>query len=367
MVKKVTAPANKKMFTSINYIKAFACIAVLFVHFRLNLQGMIPSNYFNFKSALFMGIDYQLFIICVPLFFMVTGFLMVNKAFSYSYYIKLGKIILTYVLCSLLTYLILYYFKGQELSWHVIWQQIINYKLINYAWYVKTYLMIYLFFPFLNMFVKLFNAQNKWIFEVLLIIGVTVIGLPTFLMNVGPLPFAFNLDVVYKLYPILYYLIGAYFRKFHREYNLAKLVTLEIFVIISVIGWNMLKRNPYVGGAEGNYPSIILFIQAILLFLILNQVCNKPNKIIDIISKHTLTIYLMSYCVDQIVYAYLLQFVASPKELLPFIIIIVGFNFSVSFGLAWFVDQITNLIWPKLYLILSTPELAIRKIIKINR
>lgn len=35
--------SNKPNFIGINYIKAFACISVLLVHFRFNLEHLIPK------------------------------------------------------------------------------------------------------------------------------------------------------------------------------------------------------------------------------------------------------------------------------------------------------------------------------------
>lgn len=352
----------KRTFEGINYVKCFACIAVLLVHFRLNVQNAIPANFFDFKSALFMALDYQLFIVCVPLFFICTGFLMLNKKFSYDYYIKLCKILLLYVICSLISYFILLIFKHQSLSVTQIIDGIKNYKLIEYAWYVKTYVIMYLLFPFINLIIKQFNENNKWLFEVLIISLITLIGVPTFLMNVGQLPFNFNLHIIYQIYPYVYYLIGAYFRKFHRIYNLKILLSLEILVFVLAVFWNLLKANPYAGGAEGSYPSVVIFIQSILLFLLINQFFTKNNKFVTTISKYTLPIYLLSFCVDQLVYSFLLQLAPTAKILLPFILLIVAFNFSISFGLSFIAEKITDIIWKPLYFILKLPEKIFIKI-----
>lgn len=350
---------KRPQFEGINYIKSFACVSVLLVHFRLNLEMSIPAKFFDLKSAIFMAVDYQLFVICVPLFFMCTGYLMLNKRFSYDYYIKLGKILLLYIVCSLMSYGILALIDGRVFSIKQIIHLMMNYQLIEYAWYVKTYALIYLFFPFVNMFIRLFNKENKWIFEVILLMIIVLIGLPPLLINVGQLPFNVPMKAIYQLYPIMYYLIGAYFRKFGRTYKMGALITLEGFTILLAVGWNIVKRSPYTGTAEGYYPSIVLVIQAALLFLIINQFfnqLNKPNKVITAISKRTLSIYLLSFCIDQLVYPFLLHHAPSAKFLLPFIILIVGFNFTLSFGLAFIAEHITNFVWPKIYWLLKLPE-----------
>lgn len=176
-------------YAGINYIKAFACISVLLVHFRHNLELLIPRTEYGFRTGIFMSIDYQLFVICVPLFFMCTGFLMVNKKFSYEYYVKFVKVLLLYFFCCLLTWLLLALFTHQEISLVSFWKGVVNFNFIEYAWYVKLYGILYLFIPLVNL---IFSSLEKYkivsgiiISLILLIIGIAPMLLSGF-QNVTP-------------------------------------------------------------------------------------------------------------------------------------------------------------------------------------
>lgn len=331
-------------FIGIDYIKVFACFAVLLVHFRLNIQYTIPANIFGRYVALFMATDYQLFITSVPLFFMCTGYLMLNKRFSYQYYIKLGRVLLLYVICSLLTYMILVAVKQQTLSIGQIWNGIWSYQLISYAWYVRIYAILYLLIPILNIIINYFDENNKY--WLLLMIGILMIaiGLPTPLASGFGINLPINLHVIYQLYPYVYYLIGAYLRKFPININWFWILSLEIITTLAGIGINMLRRNPFVGGAEGNYPSLLVMMQAVALFMLINVLAKWSHKWITWLSKYTLPIYLMSFVVDMFVYPFFIHWLGSGKATLPFALLIVVIVFGLSLGLTLIAEAITNLI-----------------------
>lgn len=261
-------------------------------------------------------------------------------------------------------------FKGQSLSLKIIIDEILQYKLIGYAWYVQTYAWIYLFFPLVNMFIRLFNEKNKWMFEIILIISILVIGLPPLLINLPHfqiLHLPINIHLIYRLCPFVYYLIGAYLRKFLPTIKLSILFTFEFLIIIGSIVFNIIKRNPYVGGAEGNYPSIVVILQALFFFMIIMQLFDKKVKIVNAISKRTLSVYLLSFSIDQILYPFLIWHVTTAKNLIMFMPLVGATVFIISFVLSFLAEWITDIIWPWLYRILQLPEVGFKKVFLATR
>lgn len=354
-------------FAGIDYIKVVACFSVLLVHFRLNVQYTIPANTFGRFVALFMATDYELFITSVPLFFMCTGYLMLNKKFSYDYYIKLGKVLLLYLMCSLLTYVILVAIKHQTLAVHQIWDGIRTYQLIGYAWYVKIYATLYLLIPFINLLIARFNEANKYWLLALIGVLMLAVGLPTPLSTGFGINFPINYHVIYQLYPYVYYLIGAYLRKFPIKINWQWLLSVEILTTVAGIGINMLRRAPFVGGEEGNYPSLLVMVQSLALFMLINALANRPTKWVSWLSKYTLPIYLMSFVVDMYIYPFFIHLLGSGKATIPYALVIGIVVFGLSLALTLIAEAVTNFIWPYLYRVLGMPQMLWRKPVKVSQ
>ena len=81
--------ALTKRNPSIDYVKVWASFSVISIHFRLNVQEIIPIETFGKWTSLFFSVIYQIFIPCVPLFLIATGYLMHRKTYSLKYYITI--------------------------------------------------------------------------------------------------------------------------------------------------------------------------------------------------------------------------------------------------------------------------------------
>lgn len=361
---------NQERNVGIDYVKFCACVSVIAVHFRLNIQDKIPINSFGPKTSLFMSIVYQTFIICVPLFLIATGFLMCEKKWSFEYYVNIIKIISLYVLCSLLSYCLVVLFAKNSLTIKEISTNIMMFKQIPYSWYIEMYLGFALLFPIINIFLE---RVNKSEIQFCILTMIVICSIAPIINSNPKINSSFHLPAYWvNMYPILYYLLGSYIKKFHdpTDFTVKESATLFVSFFSSLllgILVNYSNANPKAGGAEGYYGSVIVVVQAFSLFLIIMKFFKKKSKIIDFISKHTLSIYLMSYSVDQFVYPRIIQFLNSPKKslyLFPMIVIVV---FVISSLLSGLVNLINNSIWKSSlskYLI-SKVELNMTNLIKL--
>ncbi|MBE9390237.1 acyltransferase [Vagococcus salmoninarum] len=333
---------------SVNTIKALACFSVIAVHFRRNLQGHIPKEDFGFYSQLFMAIIYALFIICVPLFLLTTGYLMNKKTPSKAYFIKILSIYSLYIICSLSSHVILSLTGHADLTFKEVFFKLSNFTLIGYSWYVEMYLGLALFIPYLN---KLIKDISKREFSYVIAALLLFCGIPGM---VNKIPFFAETIAFPKywvaLYPILYYFIGAYIKRFEDTFKStsANLIIIALTYISStflIFTIAIRYASPYVGGVEGGYPSLIVMTAGTALFLLILTSIKVKIPLTAFIAKLTLPIYLMSYTIDQLVYPKLISYVSSPKRLFIFMPFIVGTIFIAAIILGFITDLLNRLFW----------------------
>lgn len=273
---------------NIDLIKSIASFFVILVHFFLNTGFYNLKTINNIVTVSF--ILKNIAVVCVPLFMLVTGYLMNEKKVSKKYYFNILLFILTYLFISLLCLFIRKYFLGDNASIRNLAVGIFTFETNQYAWYVNMYFGLYLLIPFLNIIIEEIK-ENKNLF-------IFVIAILTFLT-------AFPKVITYwsLLYPVNYYFIGAYVKKYN--VNTYKLKYVIIIVTVSIIEIIISKKIGHNASFFNNYGMILILIKSISVFFLLNSIKLKRNtSLLKKISKHTLSIYLISYIVDIIVYKY---------------------------------------------------------------
>ena len=88
---------------AMDFIRCFAFFSVVSVHFFLN-NGFYSQELIG-KRMYLMTCMRHFFMVCVPLFLVLTGYLMRKKQLSKKYYLKGTKTISIYILACLVWYL----------------------------------------------------------------------------------------------------------------------------------------------------------------------------------------------------------------------------------------------------------------------
>src|SRR5699024_6122375 len=155
--------------------------------------------------------------------------------------------------------------------------------------------------PFIYVLIK--NLSKK---ELQLLIGVLLFSVSiSAFINDNPDFSILYLPNYWKIiYPVVYYFIGAYICLYHEEISIKNHTLIFMYVTSIVYIIQLLYRyaSPYTKIVEGYYPSIINVILASSFFLILFKNIKKSHYIFDIISKYTLSTYIMAYPIDKILY-----------------------------------------------------------------
>lgn len=351
---------SRKRNPAADIIRILAFFLVVSVHFFLN-NGFYSST-IEGERMYVMTLMRSFFIICVPLFLTLSGYLLRKKQLEKSYYKRISKIIITYILASLLCVIYSIIFLKQDLTFKDIILNILSFTAAPYSWYIEMYLGLFLLIPFLNIAYNSLPSQ-KW--KIWLIITFIILTSLPSLLNIynlnsfdwWPLPSSSASmnkiipDYWQILYPITYYYIGCYLNEYGLKIKKALNVTLIIFLTIlsgSFCYWRSYKTI-FIWGAWCGYQSPFNIILTILVFaLIININYDKlPNRLVRIIQKISglsLGGYLVSWIFDSELYPILSTKVPSVTHRLEYYIIIVPAIFILSLLSSYLLSKIQFLI-----------------------
>lgn len=297
----------------LDIIRSTAIFSVVFIHLFLN-----TDFYLRVYSGFDLGIQvffHSLFMVCVPLFMMLTGYLLKNKVMSQDFYKKGISICCFYLIyvCLVLLYKVIAY--KETFSIRDIFDSILSFSGRNYFWYIKFYLILYMFIPLLNwLYRKLISQASKIL---LIAIPVLLSSFPAFLTEIssGRLSYPRWMTV---LYPAAYYFIGCYISEYRP--SVKKRLVLSLF-LLSVLLESVMKIYLYFGKeqlpASDEFGSLLILAESVFLFLMLYDVHlrnTKVKRMTLIISQLSFDIYLVSYITDSIVYETYYTYFTVPRQ-----------------------------------------------------
>lgn len=290
----------KKRNINIDLIKCIAVFSVISVHFFANTgfyDKVVLGN--NMYVAVFFR---TLFMICVPLFMITTGYLMKNKTLSKKYYLGISRVLITYVLASLiyLGYRAIYF--GEPFGIKHIVRCIVEFDIAN-AWYIKMYIGLFLLIPFINLIYN--NLKVKKQKQILII---TMLILTSF-QGIFNIKYSLIPDWWIGIYPLTYYFIGCYLKEYKVNIKPFKNILLLLFCLLisSLINIYISKGNTFVWGIHNEYSSILNVSTSVLIFILitnldLQKLNIKLKKIITKLSELSLGLYLTSGTIDRFLY-----------------------------------------------------------------
>lgn len=316
---------NSAREPGLDLVRVFASLFVVAVHFYLN------CNYYQTPlvggKMMIMTWGRWFFMICVPLFMMLTGYLKCHKTFSKEHYLSLLPILLTYVLIVIVKIIVsnIYYGAGYY-TFQSGLEAIATYQL---AWYVGMYVCLMLLIPFLN---KLWGAldqkQQKGLIFVLAIIG-----------SLYPLVLYIVPSYWQMLYPFVYYYLGVYIRTYQPQVKkgpafLVLLLATTVSAAASffaanggAFNWEVLSQ------VDSGYSVLTVVIAACAFFLLFYDVKIKPGfftAVLARISSVSLEVYLFTGIYDVILFSYLKQSRQMAQEFFWIFFLTVPVNFVLS-------------------------------------
>lgn len=389
--------------STLDIIRIVAVFTVVSVHFFLHngfysepisgyppIEGLI--RFFSSGDAgdlhglkMFIMVTMRTFFgVCVPLFMILTGWLMSKKTLSRSYYKGIRKTLIVFALASVFCML----FKsvhtvpdaqaaflagdfdrmleaiarsGQFDFKHYL-LSIFDFTGANYSWYIEMYIGLFLIAPFLNLaYHKLGSKRHKQIL-ILTFLFITVI------------PTAFNIfnfdtstwwttptesDTFQKLlpgfwmgvYPITYYFTGMYLREYGLKLRARTVGWLLAGSLLLFSAFNIFRSSGvgFKTGLYGYWYGFSPYVLSVLLFVLLSRIktdtlSDRTKLILWKVSDLALGAYLMSYVSDELIYPQLRTLVPVMVDRLPFYFVTVPLSFLCAMAMSALINALATLI-----------------------
>ena len=328
---KDVAIVNRKVRDiRLDILRIFALFCVIAFHFFLN-SGFYDKIVIG-KQMYIMCIIRSFFTVCVPLFIILTGYLLNRKILSKQYYKRIIKILIIYFICSVIYSLFAKYYLKEEMNLYIFLKKLLGYNGTRYAWYIEMYIGLFLIIPFLNIVIN--NLKNQKSFQLLLVTIIVLMGLPSVLncFDFKVLP-----DWWMGTYPIFYYFLGAYLSRYPLKLNTKLNIILLIIFTIFDGSFNFYKSygKNYIWESWNGYSSIFVMIESLLAFNLILKIRfkaenNMRDKFFKTLSDACLGAYLLSCAFDSIYYDKLSLLVPEVKDRFIYAPIVVLLSFTSS-------------------------------------
>ena len=311
-------PENRN--ASLDLARLFALFCVVSVHFFL-YTGFYAEPCAGWKMYLLCLLRCS-FMVCIPLFLLLTGFLLGGRTFSRGHYRRIDKTLGVYLLCAVVCVLMKkYYFEMPDVTWF----NVLDFTGCTYGWYVEMYLGLYLMVPLLNLIWR--GLESKRQRQALLAVFILLAHLPSVANGFDwTTPGAFADPALSQryyllvprywtvLYPVSYYYIGRYLREYPVKIKTG--VNAAAYLLCSVLfgsfAYYKSGSGAFISGSWQNWESILLLPCGVLLFVFflrldLSGWRKKPLALLATASDVSFGAYLLSCLFDQLFYDRILQ------------------------------------------------------------
>lgn len=316
--------SKNKHYYWIDLLKIIACFLVIINHTGGYLLQY--SGYNDLGVVIYYIINFVVCKTAVPIFIMVSGFLLLQKNSSYSDILKR----IFRILVPLLFLSIFVFFRKNGVGLYQLKDFIINFlkePIIVPFWYLYMLIGLYLVTPFIQKMVKKFKIFDYQVFVLICLIIPSILPLITLYLHIS-----FNSDFLVSILPISvgYYVAGLYLSKVPLNKKYRNVAMILFFLFLSLFVCSMII--PYINTSEISYQLdtwnyITTVIPALSLFYLIRYYFEnkkfsiKSKNIISFISSLTFGIYLFHTFINYKIYDF--EFIQLLFNFSPFIGILI--------------------------------------------
>ena len=289
----------------LDLIRSAAAVMVPAVHFFMNSEiNSLPVQGLRMGAA---TVARTALIDCVPLFLLLSGWLMGKRRWSRSYWRGGLRVLLAYLLAGLVCLGVRTAVRGEGFV-PLFWlRELAGFSAAPYGWYVGMYLGLFLLMPFLNaLWAALGDRERRaLVWTLLALTALPTVNDVTRVWDITLLPEGFT-----ALYPVTYYVLGLSLRQrplpFSRRACFLGAAAASLWGGLVHI-W--LARGGVLSCADITYwGGIFPTASSVLLFSGLRQ-CRAEawplgvRRFIHGVARLSLPLYLISWIPDYFLYA----------------------------------------------------------------
>ena len=300
---------------------------------RLCALSMIPALHFflntGFYEAAPGGPKYWLALlirtgltVTVPLFIMMSGYLLCENTPRAGWWRGLRKILLIYVLSCVPAFFVRRAAEaGYAPSAGGVFWSVLDFELNPYAWYINLYIGLYLLSPFLN---RMHQGLNRQWHGTLLLLLFGLVSLPTLVNSFQWFSRIFwrqpaLVEEYNRILPdywirlpfaVMYYEAGAYVRYYPPKIGKRRLLLLLSGLLAAFTAYNAWRQGgmPFKPWAWIDYHGFMPAVLTPLTFCFLLSVFSsrpwkeKTVRRLAWLSELSPGAYLLSYCMEELIY-----------------------------------------------------------------
>ena len=347
-----------KRSIALDVVRCVALFSVNAVHFFLN-NGFYKQTMTGGRMLVMMVMRNS-FMVCVPLFILLTGYLMGNKKLSRGYYLRVVRVVSIYALASLFCAAYKIHVRKTGLTIAGAFWGILSFNAAPYAWYMEMYLGLFLLVPFLNILYHGLERRGhkRWLLATLLVLTAAPSMLNIFRVAGLDWWLSPNTSQEYQqlipqwwtdLYPITYYYLGCYLKEYPLRLKPVKhlLLLAGSTLAFGLFSFYRCRNGLFIWGDWQSWGSAFVTLQTVLVFTFLVQrsyrwVPKPVQGVITKVSEWSLGAYLVSWVFDKLVYAWLNAAVPDTLDRLPWFVVAVPVVFACSVAVSGVLELIHN-------------------------
>lgn len=274
---------------NIDLLRILATMMVISLHyFHGSYGGGIANVEMSSFNYYYSQIVETLCIVAVNIFVIISGYFMIDRKNGINIR-KAIELYLILVFYSLIGYVVSCCCGQNDYILRDAIKLILFPFLYNRAWFLKTYIMLFLFSPFINKFLIALTRKQYLGLIVLQLLFFSV--WPSF-FNYPPVS-----DSGYGIvHFITLYIMAGYIREYEEYMTINKITNRHMRILMCIGGWLLCSAVSYFlrnYGRAWNYDFIFNILGATLLFLAFLNIRVNSNKIITQASIASLGVYII--------------------------------------------------------------------------
>jgi len=266
-------------------LRALATILVIMLHICADYMLDYKKNDWQWESVNAISSITRM---CIGLFLMITGALLVAKTTNLKTFLKrrFSRLLLPFLFWSIVYIILDYYTDGKPLD--LIIQQSIYFGAYYHFWYIYILIGIYLLIPVLSIFLIHANKNNIQYF--LVIWTIWLVANMQLFQDIIP-----NINLTYFSGYVGYVVLGYYYHYIYKKTKAYKMIiVLVLGYLVTFIGTSISSsQHDDLETIFYQYLDINVALMAAGTFLLFKYYVTKTNQFLILISKYSFGIYFI--------------------------------------------------------------------------